>query len=50
MSNEMEPQIRELVSRAEAGIEQLIRKDKNVKAKVSRVACSTLQVQTELSY
>lgn len=32
----MEPQIRELVQRAEAGIEGLIRKDKNVRAKVSR--------------
>ncbi len=42
MSNEMEPQIKELIARAEDGIELLKKREKSLKAKVRPSPCSIM--------
>ena len=49
MSNEMEPQIKELIARAEDGIEVLKKREKSLKAKASSIPTPELFVQCVLT-
>lgn len=47
MSNEMEPQIKELIARAEDGIEVLKKREKSLKAKAS-LHCPAISCRTSI--